>query len=62
MNENTSVSIKHIFGDKVDYVSEYYIQGEGVAWQFTNDRVNIEIWDTSKYKEYKERGIKNPKK
>jgi len=62
MNESTSVAIKHIFGDKSDYVSQYYAQDQGFAWEPTDDRVNIEICDTGKYKEYKERGFKYPKK
>ena len=62
MNESTSVAIKHIFGDKVDYMYEYYVQGEGQAWEHTDRRVSIEICDTNKCKEYRERGINNPSK
>ena len=61
MNDATSAAVRHLFGDKAQMVEEYYVHGEGLAFEQLPNRTIIEVLTKERVNEYIQRGINHPR-
>ena len=61
MNDATSAAIRHLFGDKAQMVEEYYVQGEGAAFEQLPNKTIVEVWTKDRVDEYIQRGLDHPR-